>query len=555
MSFRAVAFSAVFLTGLTGLTGCEGCKTPSSKSADGGTDAASSTSSATAAVLDAGPDAAPRDSALVVVAEGSSDGKLVRTLDNRIVLLSGSMPFEAKPNGALEPLVTGAALAPLYPDDDTLVGFLESSTSVQWVRGDLGSPGPLFVDGFAGLHRKTFTVRDRKLVAATTPIEAQFVVRWKGKLLGASFGQKQNEMAWLEDKSEPAPPPVAKIPNITSVAVDAQGTLVVLGFNSYESPRAALFPSTWKAGEPPTVVEAGKWPECSLVPSFDASVVLRCALGSPGYGDGTKFFRIAAAGFDRVYPDAPSSVSGASIAKDGTLYVVSPKKLAVERCPTPAGKCTAVEVKTDFTPVETAQYEPNVSDVVERKGEFDMGDRAWTTIKVEYNPTKDAIGGSASILARDENDIWIFTRNYRRAVVFHRAEDPQRERTRLPSQLDGRIMAKNANPPQAWTGHCEQVFVRLSAGDAKRSADIQKALGTKPLEYDGPFHYWVVEGRLHEDKVSGVVIVRRDVEEKLEKMERATEKLVDAFTPDPMSKPKVYCTLPVLERVLYPGKP
>ena len=139
-------------------------------------------------------------------------------------------------------------------------------------------------------------------------------------------------------------------------------------------------------------------------------------------------------------------------------------------------------------------------------------------------------------------------------MLLHSTDDETRARVRLPTKLDGRVMQKNTSPPQVWTGHCEQVFVRLSAGDAKKTAEIEKALGVKSLGYDTPFHWWVVEGRLHEDKVSGVVIVRRDVEEPLEKLERATEKLVDALTPNPMSKPKVYCTLPVLDRVLYTSK-
>lgn len=549
MSLRAAVVTALLLTTLSG---CEGCKA-SPRTGDGGTGAAaSSASSSASAAVDSGVTAAPSDRSLVAVAEGSSDVKLLPTFDGRIVLVSGSMPYEAKPNGALEPLVKGASLAPLYPDDDTFVGFLEPSTSVQWARGDLGTPGSLWLDGFAGGKRKTFAVRDGKLSATTAPFEAHHVVRWKGKLLGANLGVKLNELAWLDDKNEPAPPPVAKISTITGLAVDAQGTLVVLSHGSYEKPRAALFPSTWKAGDAPTVVEGAQSPTCSLVPSFDASVVLRCAENSPGFGDGTKFFRVTTTGFERIFLEAPSGVSGASIGKDGALFVTLPKGLSVLRCPAKAGKCTSIDVKTDFAALESAQYEPNVSDVVERKGEYEMGDRSWTTISVHSTSTNDALTGSTSILARDENDVWVFARNYRRGVVFHRTDDPSRERTRLPSQLDGRFIAKNASPPQAWTGHCEQVFVRLGAEDAKRGADAEKSLGSKPLSYESPFNWWLVEGRLHEDKVSGVIIVRRDVEESLDKLERATEKLVDAFTPNPMSKPKVYCTLPVLERVVYP---
>jgi hypothetical protein len=539
MSLRAAAIFAVFLAG------CEGCKSSSKGGAavDAGTDAAADGSVATASSTDAGP-AKPIDKSLVAVGEGSSEARLFSTFDGRIVVVSGSMPYEAKSNGALEPLVDAAALAPLYPDDDTFVGFLEPSMDIYFVHGELGEPGPLLLSGFGG-KRKTFTLRERK-IAATTAIDARHVVRWRGRLLGANFDPKMNELRWLDDKGEAAPPPVAKIPIVTGLAVDAKGDLVVLGFGSYEAPRAAVFPSTWKPGDAPTVVEGTKSPSCSLVPSFDASVVLRCSEG---------LFRVSAAGFERVFPDAPANVSAASIAKDGSLFVTLQKSVAVEHCPAPRGKCLPVDVKTDFVPLDSAAYEADVSDVLERKGEFDIGDRAWTTIKIELTSTKDAIGGAYGILARDESDVWVLARNYRRAVLFHASDDPQRERLRLRSRLDGRFMVKNTKEPQAWTGHCGQVFVRLGAEDAKRSADIEKALGSKPLSYESAFHWWVVEGRLHEDKVSGVVIVRRDVEEPLEKMERATEKLVDALTPNPMSKPKVYCTLPVLERVLYPGKP
>jgi hypothetical protein len=335
---------------------------------------------------------------------------------------------------------------------------------------------------------------------------------------------------------------------VTGLAVDAEGALVVLGAGPYEAPRAAVFQATWKPGDAPTVVEGTKAPSCSLVPSFDSSVVLRC---------GDKFSKVSAAGFERVFPDAPENIAAASIGKDGALYVALANRLAAERCPAPKGKCTPIEVKGADSGVAAAHYEDDVSDVVERKGEFEYGDRSWTTIRIESpQPTEPAPAPvSYAILARGEDDIWLFARTYRHGIVLHRASDSQAERVRLPSRLDGRFVIENASPPQAWTGHCEQVFVRLSPDDAKKSADIEKALGARPLAYESAFHWWVVDGRLHEDKVSGVVIVRRDVEEPLAKLERATEKLVDAFTPNPMSKPSVYCTLPVLDRVLFPTKP
>ena len=558
MSFRAAAFAAVFLAS------CDGCKTPSNSSP--GTDAAPSASASSlgsAAAADAGP-AKPRDNSLVAVAEGASDVKLAPTFDGRIVVVSGSIPYEAKANGALEPLVPVSGLAPLHPDDDTFVGFLEPSMEVFWVRGELGAggaPAALFLDGYQG-KTKTIVLRDGKLAPAANAWEARHVARWRGKLIGANFDakNKMNELAWLDetDKNEPAPPPNAKIPIITGLAVDPTGALIVLGFGSYEAPRAAIYPADWKPGDAPKVHEAPmKPPSCSLVPSFDASVVLHCK---------ESFYKVSAAGFERVFAEAPEGGGAASIAKDGSLYLALDKRIAIAHCPapsaTPAKMCTPIEVKGDLKAAlaaanETSLYEPDVSDVRERKGEYDYGDRAWTTIRIDA-PQSDGVNvpalTSAAILARDENDIWLFARSYRRGMLFHSTDDEKRAHVRLPTKLDGRVMQKNANAPQVWTGHCEQVFVRLSADDAKKTADIEKALGVKSVSYENPFHWWVVEGRLHEDKVSGVVIVRRDVEEPLEKMERATEKLVDALTPNPMSKPKVYCTLPVLDRVLHVSK-
>jgi hypothetical protein len=545
MSLRAAAFAAVFLVG------CEGCKT--SSKAGPSTDAAPSGSASTiGAVVDAGP-VKPRDKTLVSVAEGSADVRIEPTFDGHVVVVSGSVPYEAKPNGALEPLVAVSALAPLYPDDDTFVGFLEPSMDLLWVRGDLGAPGSLFLDGYAG-KTKTLLLRDGKLLPAPKAWEARHVVRWRGKLLGANFDppSSMSELAWLDDKSAPAPPPIAKIPVITGLRVDAQGALVVLGFGSYETPRAAIFPADWKVGDPPKLVEgATKRPTCSLVPSFDASVVLHCS---------DIFLKVSAAGFERVFADAPPNVSAASIGRDGALYVALEKRMAVERCPAPEGPCTPIEVKGDMkaemkSANETAHYELDVSDVRERKGDSDYGDRSWTTIRIDPAPAIVPPMTASALVARDENDVWLFVRNFRSGMLLHSTDGAARERVSLPSRLDGRLMVKNAAPPQAWTGHCEQVFVRLPSEDAKKSEDIEKALGAKPLAYDSAFHWWVVEGRLHEDKVSGVIIVRRDVEEPLSKMERATEKLVDALTPNPMSKPKVYCTLPVLDRVLYPVAP
>lgn len=546
MSLRAAASAVVFIV-IAGIAGAAGCKTPPKAGAvtsDAGADAAAST-------IGVGADAAtakPRDPTLAVVAEGTSGVSMFPTLDGRIVVLSGSTAYEAKPHGVLEPLLSSASLAQFHPDDDTFIGYVQASFAIHRVHGELGAP-PYFLDGRAD-KAKSFAVKDGKL-SSVGPYEARHVVRWRGKLLTANGWSTTNRLAWIDENTEAVPVVPKSISMITGMVVDADGALVVFGQESYEAPRAAIFPATYKSGDAATVVEAKKATTCSLLATFDASAVARCT------GSGPKFYRISTKGFEPIFPDAPDDVHDASIGKDGALYVTFTRRLGVERCPAPAGKCTAIPLPSDLRLAGRASYETEYTDAVERKGEYEMGSRSWSTIRIEAAPAKETINRGHTILARSEDDIWLSANGSQRLVLLHSTDDPSRARVSLPSSLDGRIILKNENPPQPWTAHCEQVFVRLGAANAdeiaKRVPEMQKALGAEPLAYESPFHWWLVEGRLQQDHAVGVVVVRRDVEESLDKMERAVERLIAAFSPNPMSKPAAYCTLPVLERRLHPA--
>jgi hypothetical protein len=74
------------------------------------------------------------------------------------------------------------------------------------------------------------------------------------------------------------------------------------------------------------------------------------------------------------------------------------------------------------------------------------------------------------------------------------------------------------------------------------------------LYYYGPHVRWsLVEGKLGDAAVTGIVVVRPDVEAPIASLERTAERMADKFATGPASKPAIYCTLPVLERLALSG--
>ncbi len=487
--------------------------------------------------MEAGPPR--RDPTLRVVAMARPEVVLQKTGDGRIVVLSGSIPFEAKADGSLEPIVPLAALAPVFPESETLMGFSEPWVGLERIDGPLS--GGFFLSSIVPT-KKSWSVASGKL-QPTKPLGAEHLVRFHDRLLGAS-GRR---LVWIDDADQALPLPVLPedAPAILSLEVQSDGALVVLARGRDTRLRAYLFSSTWKPGEAPALVEPEVSAGCRPVPSFDRSVVVQCPAK-----DGSTLHRIDAGGFRRVFEDAPARFGSASIGEDGALYLAFEDELAVRRCPAPRGACTKIAVTSELGELTTTEYESVYTDVVERDG-----NRSWQGLRVSTTSFGSPAGGHA-IFARSEDDVWLLARTPGRSLVLHAGAS--RPRVQLPSALDARVMIRNASPPQLWTGHCEHVFVRLGSRDAdalaKREPEITKALGLEPTSFSGAFQWSLVEGRLHEDHVTGVVVTHRDPEEKLEAMERAVERLATAFSTSPTSRPQVTCTLPVLERKLVPAQ-
>ncbi len=524
MSLRAAAPAAV----LASLLAVSACKTASKAAPDaGGPDAAPSA----AAAVDAAPPR--RDPTLRIVATGSYDLAMTPTGDGRLVVLAGSVPYEAKADGSLEPVVALDALAPVFPESESLIGYPDAWVPLDHVDGALGDG--LFV-GSMGV-KKRYAVASGKLQAAP-PLETHLVVRWRDRSIGA-MGRRLVAVGAPADDA-----PVAELPSgITSLAVRGDGALVALSLGKPGKLLAYVLPPSWKGGDAPATFERESSRGCRLVPAFDGSVVVQC----PGAKEGSTLERLEAGGFRRVFEDAPSAFGAASIGKDGALYVTDAGELAVRRCPAPRGACSKIPLAGETEGLPRIEYEAAFSDVIDPETSRNWQGLHVTTSRVATNEAQ-------AVFARAEDDVWVVARAAGRSALLH-AGSPK-PLVQLPSPLDARVLVRNAKPAQPWTGHCEHVFVRLGARDAdaiaKRAPEIQKALGTEPNGYEAAHQWALVEGRLHDDHVVGVVVMHRDPEAKLADMERAVERLVAAFATSPTSRPPVTCTLPVLERRVLP---
>ena len=123
-----------------------------------------------------------------------------------------------------------------------------------------------------------------------------------------------------------------------------------------------------------------------------------------------------------------------------------------------------------------------------------------------------------------------------------------------PQELDARVLVRNEAAPARWVGHCDQLFVRLGpaadeAAISARSGDVRKAVDeARPKGADGePARAWLVTGRLHRERVVGVVLARSTFDAASKVVERAADRVADKLAKNPVDRPEIYCTLPVLE--------
>lgn len=460
---------------------------------------------------DAGPaeaparDAAPavREPRWSVVAAGAS-ASATATSDGRILVTAGPTVWQAERDGALTRLAGAEDFDPSATEDDGVVGYVPARVIVH-ARG--AGPGGATLDTFDESGRaQRFAIENRRIVA-------------------------------VPRSDAPPPPPDPEGTVLTSMWQETgDGRSVAVGARDW-TPRMLVS----KGGVTRAIAFAGTVTSCALVPSFDRSVVASCLSGGRTTYHRLEGERLEAAFEGAVSHEVPRAQS---IAADGSLYWISEQGerggLVLHHCPT-RGACTEQEVELP-APAWLATYEALPSEFVERGT-----GRSWQAIRIGDEPPGLVSEIVIGLFARAPDDIWMLTTTGGRARLVHTGAPAAR---RLPSVVDARVMARNTRPPSTWSGPCDQVFVRLGADAdavATRRDELVAAVGTSAA-----FEWWLVDGYLHERRVAGVVLVRRDADQKLRELDEAAERLVTAFATGPANRPSVFCTLPVLERKLLP---
>ncbi len=177
--------------------------------------------------------------------------------------------------------------------------------------------------------------------------------------------------------------------------------------------------------------------------------------------------------------------------------------------------------------------------------------RSWELLTVGY--ANETIVGTdvKTIVARNEEDVWLLSRGAHGDAIWH--SGPFREPVTIA--YGEPVEARNESAPTSWSGHCDQIFVVLAEAKVEKKLDamgfdrnkVQETLGSRPKAYT----WTLVQGRLFDTFVIGVVFSHQYPSFPIEEMEQKASALVEAFAKNPVDRPRATCTLPVLSRSLF----
>ena len=449
---------------------------------------------------DAGPgsdgaaDAAPKtpvDPTIRVVAEADVGGSTIAvTSDDRLIVASGTFLYEAKSDGSLALLGAPESYAPLFPgSEEAVIGYVSNARPSRILGAGKGLDVKLTGDEGAAFH-----VED----GALTMLDAK---------------------TFAKDAPEP------------EVQVDG----------------------------------AAEGAKCFRLPSFDGNAYARChakvgrktkisfhTKGAAKATDGT---------WKPAFANATDVMDNGTVGDDGALYGATSKGDALVRCvdgKEPSAACEPITLDTKLESSATPSYNLSYTDTMNQQES-----RYWSTLRVASPAIPKGPLSIERVVARSRTDLWVAATMpaVGSRVLLHSGALGGKDRVRLPSDLDGRVLARNTKAPSPWVGHCDQVFVKVVAakGDGAidtsalkaRADEMKKLLAVRTEdEYFTPYGSAMVEGRLHDEHVAGIVVYRADVEASVDRMERVVDKMIDKLATNPMSRPTAYCTLPVLSAIV-----
>jgi hypothetical protein len=492
-------------------------------------------SDATALLAPARPDASLR-----VVAEGD-DVSLRWLSDGRVVIVSGVMVYEARPDGTLALAGSVGAYAAVLPEDQAPVGYGEGAPWLSSIAAD--ADGLSVSYGNAG---PVFHIGPQSIVHVDGQKPLRDPIRWRDRWIGVD--PLTAKLAW-GDRTGTLPAVKGDVARLT---LDASGGLVVLAHGSgSKTTHVAASDAPGVTYDVPGVHNNG----CSFLPAYDHHLYLQCTTWDAHQDRHTRFFRFDAGAWKPAFETAEGT-DLASVAADGSLWAAPHRGPEVVRC-APGAACTPIPRAALASTPDVPSYEEQYADAIQ--GETDTNIKTWRSIQIGTT-TKAPMDRVEQIVARSSDDVWIVAGAGPRRLVLHTGA-PVAAPIQLPGRGDAPVLVRNTKPPARWVGHCDQLFVRLGPAReadafAKRAKELAQIVAPPvPTAPDGVpddfgITWTLVTGHLHDDAAVGVLLWRSEVESKEATLARVADKVVERFAKDPATTPPVYCTLPVLDKVL-----
>ncbi|MBX3187605.1 MAG: hypothetical protein KF819_11345 [Labilithrix sp.] len=517
------------------------------KKTDAGARSDAGTSTADASALRPGYDG-PLDGR-VVARLRSHRARVVPLHDGKVIVDAGIFVYDVTPDGGLR-LVGEPGMYALVRDDENLGGydvsrypqgrtFLGSTSdelrlltsndhgeaiNLAWAKGAWAkAPAPALPQGLTAR-----TLRDD---GPGKPVD----VSLPGGIVEASWTIASNGDRVALGRREPSGPPVSAIAR--AGANDAKLVAIDLPIDDGRRTSCEAIAS-WSA---PHVA-------CHTIEGTSKHYVLRL--------DGDRWTLVKGGGLGE---EPPPSKLEAAVGPDGSLWFsfADDKITRLTR----HGKALSFELPRADASLTPAAYESG--EEIVSQGNFEY--KRWEFVAVHEQPAS-AVDEVRQIVPVRDGEVLVLARERgASAHVLIHLRKPSGDIGALPDPIaigtdtDQRVAIQNAKPVRTWVGHCPQLFVTLekqradgsSSADRvfareKEIAEAVKALGGRDVRFAPTAA--IVQGRLGDRQVGGVLLWRALPDAKEELLEKTARGLADRFAESPASPPAISCTAPVLER-------
>jgi hypothetical protein len=448
---------------------------------------------------------APRGAHLVA-ASTNEPLRLLLLPGGGLVLDTPLFVYEATDDGALSRIGDVASYAALLPDaDDDFTGYDVAMPKRR--SGLVGPPSRLTWVGFD--QSKQWNGKAWMTVPKPTDVPETDVVPWGG------FDHPDNMSVHRVKHS-----PDGRILAFGDIA-GSKGTLII--------------PAGKKTGTvtriEPEVVEY-----CDFPNALDGKTYLLCQ-ARWGSNDNPMLFRLGADRWERVaVPDDVKLPPSLAIADDGALWYGDGAEIVRRLANGNVERFVPAEPDASLARPSFFSY---ASATVAKEGSFEY--RNWTETRLRPDQELGHVKEIVSIVPRAGGRAWAVANDahYKHLVFYVGAKAPE-ARIAIGSDTDQRNEVRNARGPRTWVGHCPQLFVSTGPRAWSDVETIKKiATGGERA---------IVEGRLGEKHVTGVLLWRSVPETKESAMEAAANALVTHYTENPVTPPEVSCTVPILDR-------